>query len=490
MLKARVISFFERFPFLLCFGLPTFAFGLDSALAQSPVVLTIDAKARGAAIPKDFIGLSFETSNLLPDTNGNYLFSAEDEPLINWFRALGIKSLRVGGNTVDLPRYRVPARADMDHLFAFAKAADLKVIYTLRLLNGNPKNAATAAKYIQEHYQPQLACFAIGNEPDWPSYHDKDPKITGYPSFLGRWREFAAAITSAVPSAKIAGPDTGSDYPVPGASDTTYAGKSWTEHFADDERRSGIAAIFQHDYVGQSAEGVSVPTAIDAMLSRAWLADYQTLYRHVLHRVLRDGLPFRMTECNDYTGGVDGASNAFASALWALDYMHWWAAHGCAGVNFHNKKWIYTDTIYRDAEGKFQINPKAYALKAFELGGCGHVIAAIRLFNPKKLNVDCYAVGAGTNLYVTIINKTHGSSDGVDAIVTIKPKHLAAAGGEYIVLASVPAGDGLAKNVTLGGETIANNVPWQGVWTPLSVSRTGQCKLTVKAASAAVVHIF
>jgi len=35
--------------------------------------MAIDTKTRGAAIPDSFIGLSFETSNLPPDTNGDYL---------------------------------------------------------------------------------------------------------------------------------------------------------------------------------------------------------------------------------------------------------------------------------------------------------------------------------------------------------------------------------------------------------------------------------
>jgi hypothetical protein len=38
----------------------------------------------------------------------------------------------------------------------------------------------------------------------------------------------------------------------------------------------------------------------------------------------------------------------FASTLWALDYMHWWATSKAAGVNSHNKQWIYTDTIVPD----------------------------------------------------------------------------------------------------------------------------------------------
>ncbi|HTA29644.1 MAG TPA: hypothetical protein VK731_04135 [Candidatus Cybelea sp.] len=269
-----------------------------AAWAQSPLVLTVDASARGATVPRDFTGLSFETSNLLPDANGNHLFSAENKTLINLFRNIGIKSLRVGGGTVDIPRYAVPGRADIDSLFAFSKAADVRVIYSFQMLNGDKTNAAALAKYIWQNYRPQLDAFAIGNEPDWKSYHNKDPKITNYPSYFADWRDFAQTIITAVPDAKFSGPDSGSNYPVPGATDTRYEGESWTQRFADDEKNSGIlAAILQHDYVGQSAKGVSVPTAINAMLSQDWVSvNYSALYENVLAHVAADGLPYRMTE--------------------------------------------------------------------------------------------------------------------------------------------------------------------------------------------------
>ena len=145
-----------------------------AAWAQSPVVLTIDARARGAAIPRDFAGLSFEASNLLPDTNGHHHFSTENQPLVNLFRNIGIRNLRIGGGTVDLPRYAVPSPDDIAHLFVFAKAAEVKVIYSFRLLNGNRTNAAAMAEYIWQHYQAQLDAFAIGNEPDWKAYHNTE----------------------------------------------------------------------------------------------------------------------------------------------------------------------------------------------------------------------------------------------------------------------------------------------------------------------------
>ena len=462
-----------------------------AARAQSPLVLTIDANSRGTAIPRDFTGLSFETSNLLPGTNGSHLFSAKNKTLIQLFRNIGIKSLRVGGGTVDIPRYAVPGQADIDSLFAFAKAADVKVIYSFRLLNGDKTNAAALARYIWQNYRVQLDSFAIGNEPDWKSYHNKDPKIANYPSYLADWRDFAQTIIAVVPDAKFSGPDTGSDYPVPGAIDTRYDGKAWTQHFADDEKNPRIiAAVLQHDYVGQSAKGVSVPTAIDAMLSPDWVAvNYPALYQNVLAPVRIDALPYRMTECNDYTIGVKGASDAFAAALWALDYMHWWAAHGCAGVNFHNRRGIPNDTIHFDSARSFGINPKAYGLKAFDLGGRGDVMTSVELSNPGQMNVDCYAVGDATNLFLTIINKTHGSAAGTNVVVTIQPEHFAVTTGEYMMLESVPPSDPLAKEATLGGSRIAGDTDWHGQWTPLGVAKSSACNITVPSSSAAIVHL-
>ncbi|HTA29643.1 MAG TPA: hypothetical protein VK731_04130 [Candidatus Cybelea sp.] len=187
---------------------------------------------------------------------------------------------------------------------------------------------------------------------------------------------------------------------------------------------------------------------------------------------------------------MEGASDAFAAALWALDYMHWWAAHGCAGVNFHNRRGTLTDTITWDSAGNFRINPKACGLRGFEIGSQGDVITSLKLSNPGRVNVDCHAVGDATNLFVTIINKTHDSAGGTNVVVTIRPEHFAATAGEYMMLESVPPSDCLAKEAMLGGSRITGDTEWHGQWTPLSVAKSSVCNITVPSSSAAVVHLF
>jgi hypothetical protein len=448
------------------------------------------SNSTGLAIPDNFIGLSFETSIVLPGPNklahGKpfYLFSPTNQSLIAIFKNLGIKNLRVGGGTVDGPRRRVPGTTDVDQLFEFAKAADLKVIFSFRLLNGNSAGAPPIAAYIWQQYRPQLDSFAIGNEPDWRSYHRSDPQITNYPSWLAGWRKFADAIRTVVPDARFAGPDTGSDFPVSHAANTDYEGESWTQRYADDEKNSGIIAIvLQHDYVGQLAKGVSAPEAVDAMLSEKWVTvEYPALYNHVLAPVVADGLPYRMTEANDRVGGVDGASNAFASALWALDYMHWWAARGCAGVNFHNNEWLKTDTVFLDTNGNYQLNPKAYGIRAFELGSHGNV-ATVTISNPDGLNLTAYAVRSATNLCVTVINKEHNAS-ARSANVTV----MTGAEWEHAEILFL-SGQPLKKTgITLGRAAIRNDGSWNGSWRSLKPRMEGNWITHVPASSAALVR--
>jgi hypothetical protein len=446
--------------------------------------------AASIAIPDDFIGLSFETSIVLPNSNKVprakpfYLFKPTNQSLIAIFKNLGIKNLRVGGGTVDYSNRPIPNPADVDQLFSFAKAAGIKVIFSFRLLNGSPSNAPPIAAYIWKNYRPQLDYFAIGNEPDWRSYHRSDPRITNYPSYLADWRVFANAIRATVPGAPFAGPDTGSDYPVMRAADTDYEGESWTQRFANDEKNSGlITAVLQHDYTGQLPTGVSAPAAIDTMLSPEWdTIEYPALYNHVLAPVSADGLAFRMTEANDRIWGVGGASNAFASALWALDYMHWWAAHGCAGVNFHNNEWLKTDTLFLDTNGDYHLNSKAYGIKAFDLGSHGSV-TAMTMSNPAGVNLTAYAVQNAAGLYVTIINKEHNAG-ARKAKVTITP------GAQWnqadvLFLTGQP---GKQTGIRLGGAPIANDGTWNGVWKSLRPRKNGKWTISVPASSAAIVR--
>jgi hypothetical protein len=223
---------------------------------------------------------------------------------------------------------------------------------------------------------------------------------------------------------------------------------------------------------------------------------YPYVYARVLAPLVAIGVPYRMTEANDCLHGVPGASNGFASALWALDYMHWWAAHHMAGVNFHNNPWLPTDTIVPDPNpctaagcANYRVTPKAYGIKAFDIGSHGDVEPVV-IANPQKINLTAYAVGTSRDLYVTIINKTHSTThDAMDAAIVIEAAGFDGASVDSMVLTDGEPGNAALPSATLGGATISNDAPWAGTWTADGLVRNGKFALTVASTTAVIVRI-
>lgn len=498
-------------------------------LTSHPVTVTIDGEHPGPTVGDGFAGLSFERGPVGPGNAGlaGGLLHPANGSLVTIFRNLGLSSLRIGGGTVD---QLVPAGtgsdgfAGIDSLFAFAAAAGVQVIYSLRLLNpaaepiGDLKAIhARAVTRIWGRYQQNLASFAIGNEPDWHAYHTYpghrlDPAIfeaapavpgSAYASYLDQWRSIADAIGAAAPGAPLSGPDLGA------YNRTTYCpdpdtGLPWTVRLARDEQKSGrLAEITQHYYVGDSPGQTTAGQAISNMLSPEWAngteigtqptattyTPYPWLHANNLAPVAAAGFRYRLTESNDYLNGVPGASDAYASALWALDHLHWWAAHGAAGVNFHNRRGLPTATVAADpaGNGNCVINPKAYGIKAFTLGSAGQV-KAVQVDNPDGINLTAYCIGGADEDYVTVINKAHGPGAG-EAAVTIAGSRPGPAGAQVMTLAGGQPGDARGTRVTLGGATITGSAPWNGTWSPLATGPQAGISLTVSPTTAAIVRI-
>jgi len=79
------------------------------ARAGSPVTVRVDTEKPIRTMPEDFCGLSYETKMVLANTNtGKHYFRGDNLPLITAFKTLGIKHLRVGGNTAERPTVHIP----------------------------------------------------------------------------------------------------------------------------------------------------------------------------------------------------------------------------------------------------------------------------------------------------------------------------------------------------------------------------------------------
>jgi hypothetical protein len=450
----------------------------SGAFAQSPapVTLSINTQNPGYQIPDDFTGVSIFTETQKLDHRGAHgnLFSPSNTQLITLFKNSGIHHLRLGATGSSKSASPNLDTADIDSLFAFAKTTDIKVIYSL-----HAHDSAITAKYVWDHYRPWLDCFAFDNEPDNRAIGGggSGAAAGNFDGFMAQWNSIARGVMAAAPGAMFTGPDA--------------AGRQLSPRFANAEKNAGtLAFVTQHTYIGGNPRKHNVDRqhAIDSMLSAAWDANnYPALDRQVVLPVMKDGFLVRLTESDDYTHGVSGASDAFAAALWALDYAHWWAEHNARGINFQNTEWLTTDTFHPDSTGNYQINPKAYGIKAFDLGGHGRVEPA-DLGNPNNLDLTAYSVGTTTELYVTIINKEHGPGARA-ATVSIRPKGFAMGDVETMSL-QAPGGDvGATSGITLGGAPIVNNAPWHGQWAAIDPAEDAPCVVTVPPASALVIKI-
>ena len=471
-------------------------------MAGEPLVAALDLNAPGETVAPDFGGLSFETLLLLPGKDGQRYFRPENQPLIQLFHTLGIKSLRIGGNTSDRDARQLPGPADWDSLFAFARAAQVKVIYCLQLHQGDPQVAARTVKYIMDRYALWVDCFSIGQEPSAYPVATVDDRPSGermggtaekftYPDYARDWSRFEKIIADTAPTAKFCGPGI-------------HNNPAWTSQFINDFARGHqVTLVTEHLYPGGAGGLVPSPeTGRARMLGEDFVKTYQGLYEGFVPLALAQGLSYRLEEANNfYNGGATNVSNTTAAALWGLEFLHWWAAHHAAGVNFHTGDQVAAGnlmkpcryTAFCSSPGGYRVRPLGYALKAFDLGSHGKSLP-VRLTGKGAAKTGVYAVlGKEGDLWVTLINKRTDTADGsTPLLLELNDLHYRTA--ETLTLNS--AGDSLAdmEGQTLGGSAIDEAGQWHGRWTPLPVSAQetllhGSVSVNLSTASAQVIRL-
>jgi hypothetical protein len=471
-----------------------------SAPAKAQVTLQVDAKNPGAAISPDFSGLGFEAAVLRPENETRY-FRPDNEPLVNLFHTLGIKSLRIGGNTSDRDVRQLPSEADLDSLFAFAKAAGVKVIYCLRLHNGDPAVDARTAKYIMDHYAPLVDCFSIGQEPSAYPVEKTDSRANSermgtanekysYATYREDWKKFADAIIAAVPDVKFCGP-------------SVHNNGEWARRYIEDFGHSNhVVLVTEHLYAGGAGGKVPTPEiGRDRMLAdesspNNFRKVYQKLYDSFVPMALSNGLPYRLEEVNNYfNGGATNVSNTFASSLWGLEFMYWWAEHQASGLNFHTGDRVaagYTllpskYTAFFSTTNGYTVRPLGYGIKAFDLGSHGKFLP-VTLSGASDLNLRAHAVlGGDKNIYVTLINNEHGHNARAAMIALGAGDTFTQ--GEIVSLSQSSNDVAATAGVTLGGARIETDGSWAGTWKTLAADKPGDFSVTIPSASAVIVRL-
>jgi hypothetical protein len=460
--------------------LASFALVLPSvAAAQNQAVgVTVSTDESAGNLADRFLGLSYESSMLLPK-DGRYYFDARDAALVDTFKTLGIRSLRVGANAVDDPRVPVPQEEDIDALFRFSRVAGVKVIYSFRLKNGNPAESARLARYIATHYGDLLDGFAIGNEPNF--------YLKPYASFYAQWRLQYDSILRAVPGARFDGPSADGPYAVSLARDLAAGGH--------------LAMASDHYYfIGSGREREKDPAASRAVfLSDLTHEGYQRDYAQAGAILAAQGVPYRIDELNScYNGGAKDSSDTFASTLWALDCIHWWAAHHLLGMNFHTGESVGRDggfaapnyaAFLREPDGHgFYMRPQAYAYLAFTQGAHGSP-RELTLQKASTLDFDAYAYQDHDGSFsVTLVNKSYGGRAQVSTVVVQVPAPRRAGTWTRMDLRQKDHDVSAKTDVMLDDASVDRDGHWAGQWRTIAGAGSGSLTVDVPAASATLLR--
>lgn len=359
--------------------------------------LTVTATTSGSIGPA-FAGLSYEKSALYEP-----LFTASNANLIALFKRLGPSLLRVGGNSVDRNVWTPNgagqtsgqiAPSDMNALAAFVKATGWQILYGINLGGSasgvqTPALAAAEVAYAAQQFGSSLLGIEIGNECDL--YGNSGNYYAGNWSlaqFETLWAQYRTAILATTPGVAITGPADASNE------------SGWTVPFGKFATKSEITLLTQHYY---RANGQLATSTVDYLVTpdTSLVSNLATLKAGAQ----TIGIPYRMSECNSfYNGGSLNVSDAYASALWVIDYLFNCAQGGASGANFHGGGNSTGYTPIADSNGVVQdARPEYYGMYFFTLAGTGNLLTTT--LTAGGLNATAYAVKTSAGTSVVLVNK-------------------------------------------------------------------------------------
>jgi len=441
--------------------------------ARITVTVQVNTSVPGRALNSTFAGFSYEKSQV-----SKPFFSAGNTALVKLFQRLGPSILRVGGNSVDKTTWNpsgagltsgTVAPADIDRLASFLRAADWQVIYGMNLASNTPGQMASEAAYAAQSLGDRLYGYEIGNEPDLYHSNGDRPSTYTFSDFLSEWQSYAGAVRAQVPDAAFTGPAA--------ASNTN----GYTIPFAKAEA-SVLKLLTQHYY---RANGQSPTSTLTLLLSPDpnLPGTLQALSSAAQQYHVAEG--FRLAEANSfYNGGAPGVSDAYGTALWAIDFLFINALNGSTGVNFHGggNGPGYTP-IADDGTSVVEVRPEFYGIYLFSMAANGNLLGTT--VDASGLSFSTYAVqSSGGQLALLFVNKdaTH------TAQVTTVDLNMTATAATLTVLT------GPTLESTSGEELNGAAIGSDGSWAPQSSATqpvsNGVLRISVSPASAvlALIH--
>jgi hypothetical protein len=394
-----------------------------SATRLPQATVTIARDASTVPVPSSYFGISTEYT-ALPK------FERMNTPVFERVLALlhvqgdGPLVLRIGGDSADESIWNPRGRRMPDWAFeltpgylarlrALVKRDRVKLIVDLNLLTETPLTAAAWARAAETSLpRGSIVGFEVGNEPDlynrryWVDTIARSPFQTGTlpleltpDTYVQDFADYARVLGESAPDIRLMGP----------AVAHPRISLPFITTLIEDQR-SELGAVSAHLYpyskCVKNPRSPRYPT-VARILSRQAVSPFYTNIVDAVTVAHASGLKFRLTEFNSVTcGGKSGASDTFATALWAPDALFTAMRTGADGANLH----VRTNTInapFAITRGGLQARPLLYGLLLFNrtLGRQARLVR-LHLTAPRALNLSAWAVQArGGILHVLLIDK-------------------------------------------------------------------------------------
>jgi hypothetical protein len=313
---------------------------------QDVAVVTVSPGAAGPTIAPGFLGLSLENTAVIPYAGSNP--KKVDPVFLQLIRNLTPDQspvLRIGGDSTDWAWYPVPGLAKPGGVrvtltrrwlaVMHAVASDLNARLIMGIdLEADSRAAADGEASAFERWigRPWIEALELGNEPElygtftWYVLPDGvhvmgRPPDYDFASYLADFSSFASGLPG----------------PLAGPADGSISWMADTGEFLAAEPRVQVVTLHRYPlqtcFVSPSSPQYPTVANLLAPTSTSGLADSIAQYAALAHA---HHLPLRIDEINtDACGDAPGVSNAFASALWALDVLFEMAYVGVDGVNMH-----------------------------------------------------------------------------------------------------------------------------------------------------------
>ncbi len=362
----------------------------------------------GVTIPAAFMGISQEWQDA-QSTMGDTITGVNTvyRQLLTNLTAYGSApiNVRIGGNSTD-----VTGEPTSTTVLPFAQLATaLGSQFELGVnLGADNVSLATdqATAYAAQMPAGSLKAIEIGNEPDEYYQNGYRPSSYTVQDYYADFNTWQSSIMPVLPSG------TG----LMGASWAFLASMQANAPTFESNQASALASFSQHSSAASPANN----PAPDFLLTPAAATTAPGLVAPIVASSHAQGIPFRMGENAAISdGGIQGISNSFSAALWAIDTMFEFSNVGVDGMNWfssngdYNSPFFFTNTYA--AGGKIvhtlnSVNPIYYGLLFFQVAlGDGAQMLPVTLSTPANLKAWATVPTARTPR-VAIINKDENLS--------------------------------------------------------------------------------